>query len=261
MSPEQEIMKTGLFSAILFLGGLAFGKTITLNDDRKADSNLISYFNFDTGAADTKNTISWTNSFTWNQAGQYGTASSDHDPFKASMMSNTAFTISFDLNRFTSGTLLSLTTSSKADTPWRTVRLFSNDSGCLALTFGGTTKSTAITSASLDWTTITLVGTTSASDDGTLSLDLYANGVSQITLNVTGASNWLNDNNGMFNFRFGYYGAPANSSTFDVDNVLIYNKALSAVEINAITVPEPATATLSLLALVGLATRRRRKQA
>ncbi|MGN0875542.1 MAG: PEP-CTERM sorting domain-containing protein [Akkermansia sp.] len=255
-------MKTGLFSAMLFLGGLAFGKTITLNDDQKNDSNLISYFNFDTGAADTKSSISWGESFTWNQDGQYGTASSGHAPYKSSMMSNTAFTISFDLNSFTSGTLLSLTNNNKADAQWRTVRLLTDDSGQLALTFGGTTKSTDITSTSLDWTTITLVGTTSASNDNTLSLELYANGVSQITLNVSKATNWVSDNGGVINFQFGYYASSSNNSTFDVDNVLIYNKALTATEVKAlIEVPEPATATLSLLALVGLAARRRRRMA
>lgn len=251
-------MKTGIFSAILFLGGLAFGKTITLNDDQKDDKNLISYFNFDIGAADTKNTISWKESFTWNKAGQYGTASSGKAPYKESMMPNTAFTISFDLNNFTSGTLLTLTTGS-TDKAWRTVRLFTNDSKQLALTFGEKTQATTITSDTLDWTTITLVGTTSKSNSNTLSLELYANGVSQITLNVPKATNWVSDKN--ITFQFGYFGNANNSSTFDVDNVLIYNKALSAVEINAITVPEPATATLSLLALAGLATRRRRKQA
>lgn len=35
--------------------------------------------------------------------------------------------------------------------------------------------------------------------------------------------------------------------------------ALTASEVKALTVPEPATATLSLLALAGLAARRRRK--
>ncbi|MCI6981999.1 MAG: LamG domain-containing protein [Akkermansia muciniphila] len=257
-------MKTGLFSAMLFLGGLAFGKTITLNDDQKNDSNLISYFNFDTGAADTKSSISWdgNESFTWNRDGQYGTASRGNAPYKGSMMANTAFTISFDLNSFTSGTLLSLTTNDKADAPWRTVQLLTDDSGQLALTFGQTTKSTDITSTSLDWTTITLVGTTSASNNNTLSLELYANGVSQITLNVSGATNWVTGNNGKFNFQFGYYAVSSNNSTFDVDNVLIYNKALTATEVKAlIEVPEPTTATLSLLALVGLAARRRRRMA
>lgn len=43
------------------------------------------------------------------------------------------------------------------------------------------------------------------------------------------------------------------------DNVTIWNRALSASEVSGLVVPEPTTATLSLLALAGLAARRRRK--
>ena len=43
------------------------------------------------------------------------------------------------------------------------------------------------------------------------------------------------------------------------DNVTIWNKALSASEISGFVIPEPTTATLSLLALAGLVARRRRK--
>ena len=44
-----------------------------------------------------------------------------------------------------------------------------------------------------------------------------------------------------------------------VYNLAIYNGAMSAAEVKAMLVPEPTTATLSLLALAGLAARRRRK--
>ena len=45
----------------------------------------------------------------------------------------------------------------------------------------------------------------------------------------------------------------------EIGNITLWNKALSASEVKGLIVPEPATATLSLLALAGLAARRRRK--
>lgn len=42
-------------------------------------------------------------------------------------------------------------------------------------------------------------------------------------------------------------------------DLAVYNGAMTAAEVKALTIPEPATATLSLLALAGLAARRRRK--
>lgn len=49
------------------------------------------------------------------------------------------------------------------------------------------------------------------------------------------------------------------SGGFTADNLTIWNKALTTSEVQALIVPEPTTATLSLLALAGLAARRRRK--
>ncbi len=46
--------------------------------------------------------------------------------------------------------------------------------------------------------------------------------------------------------------------TVVIDNLTIWNKALSGSEVKSLIVPEPTTATLSLLALAGLAARRRR---
>lgn len=45
----------------------------------------------------------------------------------------------------------------------------------------------------------------------------------------------------------------------EISNITLWNKALSFSEVKALIVPEPTTATLSLLALAGLAARRRRK--
>ena len=50
-----------------------------------------------------------------------------------------------------------------------------------------------------------------------------------------------------------------NTSDFSFTNVQLYSGVLSQDQIKALSVPEPTTATLSLLALCGLAARRRRK--
>lgn len=53
-----------------------------------------------------------------------------------------------------------------------------------------------------------------------------------------------------------------NTGTVKYDNIALWSRALSATEVKTLStlpVPEPATATLSLLALAGLAMRRRRK--
>ncbi len=58
--------------------------------------------------------------------------------------------------------------------------------------------------------------------------------------------------------RFGDNGR-GNVTSATIDNLTLWNRALSATEVSSLIVPEPATATLSLLALAGLAARRRRK--
>lgn len=59
--------------------------------------------------------------------------------------------------------------------------------------------------------------------------------------------------------RFGGGNKLSGDETVDFDNVTIWNKALTTAEVASIIIPEPTTATLSLLALAGLAARRRRK--
>ena len=61
-------------------------------------------------------------------------------------------------------------------------------------------------------------------------------------------------------FQFGAaFGGGRVSNSVTVDNIGVWSRALSAAEVASLPLPEPTTATLSLLALAGLAARRRRK--
>ncbi|QWO97222.1 PEP-CTERM sorting domain-containing protein [Candidatus Akkermansia timonensis] len=62
---------------------------------------------------------------------------------------------------------------------------------------------------------------------------------------------------------FPWAGAPLNGNnnqTADFSNVQLYQGVLSPEQIAALSVPEPATATLGLAGLAFLALRRRRRQ-
>ena len=75
---------------------------------------------------------------------------------------------------------------------------------------------------------------------------------------VAQATNWEAAQIKMINFGCIPGGTKAVNDA-KIDNMAIWNTALTADQVKALVVPEPTTATLSLLALCGLAARRRRK--
>ena len=178
----------------------------------------------------------------------------------AGLSASTGFTVSFDVNNISAaGTILSMTTGNMSQA-WRSLSITHAD-GVLSAQFHGNTTGaiTADISSALetDWTTLTLVGSKGATNN-TLVLDFYVNGNLAGTSSTAGASNFLNES--IDKLQFGYFGTSANSAPMNVDNILIYDKALTAKEVAAL-IPEPSTfgllAGLGALALVG--TRRRRK--
>lgn len=110
-----------------------------------------------------------------------------------------------------------------------------------------------LTSSTLTGNTITLV-----SDGAEKLLTLYVDG------NYVGKiEQWKNSDDVtpiLTGMQLGsYFSGWDEVGSAKIDNLTVWNRALSSNEVKALIVPEPTTATLSLLALAGLAARRRRK--
>ncbi len=118
---------------------------------------------------------------------------------------------------------------------------------------GDHTIETGLTTTQIKDTTFTLV-----SDATEQVLSLYVNGES-----VGSVENWVaGDGNSLAptGFQFGSgFSEKCMANEVEMSNITMWNKALSASEVSSLIVPEPTTATLSLLALCGMAMRRRRK--
>ena len=98
-----------------------------------------------------------------------------------------------------------------------------------------------------DGQTLTLV-----QDSTEKTLTLYVDGEQ-----IAQATNWKSAQMKAINFGC-LFGGGKKIGSAQIDNLAIWNTALSAEQVKSLIVPEPTTATLSLLALAGLAARRRR---
>ena len=131
------------------------------------------------------------------------------------------------------------------------------DTSTDVLGFGRSTKFTetlTLNSSDLVGKTVTIV-----SNSTDKNLALYIDGTS-----VYSNSDWEAGNSGSISLKgmqIGKYLGVGSSAipSLEIDNFAIWRKALSANEVQALIVPEPTTAALSLLALAGLVMRRRRK--
>ena len=115
--------------------------------------------------------------------------------------------------------------------------------------------------SSLEGKTLTLVFDATGA---TNTLTAYVNGVANTDTVTFTYAEGTTPSTALTGFQFGAaFGGSRVSNSVTVDDIVLWDRALTAEEVASLTVtetvPEPATATLSLLALAGLAARRRRK--
>ena len=255
-------MKNIIAITSLLVAGTALANAETLAEIDTSDSALKAYFNFDTSNSATAGTILWQELPTWNEVGYGVCGTTTTHPYTsgAGLSTSTGFTVSFDVNSISkNGTLLSMT--SDAMKAWRSLSI-TYTNGTLSAQFLGDT-STAVTKTlsssanTNDWTTLTLVG---SSVGTTLNLDFYLNGTLVGTSSTDNANNITSEP--IDKLQFGYYAKSSNSANMNIDNILIYSKALSAEEVKSL-IPEPSAfgllAGLGALALVASRRRRSRK--
>lgn len=175
---------------------------------------------------------------------------------------SSAFTISLDINALTPGSnggsaIFDLGNWVQGNNNGGDhIILKTNSQNCLTLTLGGNEVITTEKNINnLDWTTVTLTSSRVNASDTNQTLTLYIDGES-----VGTATGWISSQN-IDAIQFGsVLGSSAQAVSYmEVDNIYLWNRALSSAEVKSLQVPEPTSTSLSLLALGTLALRRQRK--
>ncbi len=190
----------------------------------------------------------------------------------ANVSTGSSFTVSFDITDLSAKAwqdvlCLASSVNTHNNSDERKLQLQANGSGMLYMYNTGGTLFNGNSDASS--TNMELGITTSDVADAVYTLT-FVSDVSAKTftgyVNGTQVGQWTDwtSDGGIGGIQFGqrFGGGRGLEGDFTLDNLTIWNRALTAADVKTLTtvaVPEPTTATLSLLALAGLAARRRRK--
>lgn len=263
-------MKKIFTIASLFAAGTALANAATVVDNIPA-SGIVYEWLFNGSSTPTIGS-GWSANFGYNEDG-YGILNGRNSDKQTPWISNPrfsagSFSISMDVSSFSIDAWSDLI--SMKDSSGNAFQVQATNSSTLAFYvnsgFGGASDSTELNNVessdiyealtSSEWNTLTFTS------DGT-TFAAYIDGSLILSKNF-GVSGSLNG------FQFGALFAPSDSNNRNyvngnVDNVVIWNRALSADEVKSLVTPIPEPSAFGLLASVGalalVATRRRRKNA
>ena len=256
--------------ALMALAGVAMADSIGYNSMTESQKEgVVLAWDFSSGSGSTVAGSGVTNNFVLNEDG-YAVINGNGCPWTNSLTSSFAngnFTLSFDVNGFKANnwqTLVALySVGGHGDgkslqigvTPTGELSLFNEVGGAAGFASIDTAGNlgTGLFSGFTGASTITIVS--DMTDTKTLSL--YVDG--EFTASH---ANWTaSTNQALMGLQIGAtFGGGRGFPEATISDITLWNKALSTSEIQGLmVVPEPTTATLSLLALAGLAARRRRK--
>ncbi len=268
-------MKKTLFVLAMSMG-VASAASIAYTDMTDSQKvGLLSAWSFDSSSAPDKDSIGFGDSsgFSYNEDGYAVIKSSTGTPYNTScgnLFSDGNFTISLDINYIGSynwEAILDLT-STGALGDANTIQLSMNKNTkelmlCSGVAGGATYAGTAnggnlgtglLAEETLNWATVTIVS--NATDN---ILNLYVNGEVKGTWSGDAWTAAEGNSLALKGIQIGaVLGGTRKINDVQIDNIAIWNTALSGTEVAALIVPEPATASLSLLGLAALMIRRRR---
>ena len=255
--------------ALMALASVASAESIGYTDmTEEQKSGVILAWDFSEGSASPV-VGSVNNEFTLNESATAAHLTGSGNPWTDSLTNSFAsgdFTLSLDVNSFTANNWQALVSlySVGGHGDNKCLQVGVNTSGQLAV-FNEVAGQTGF--ASIDTAGNIMTGLTSGfSGAATLTLVSDMTNTKTLYVYVDGKlvgshSNWTaTTNQALMGLQIGAsFGGDRAFPEAEISNITLWNKALSSTEVKGLLVPEPTTATLSLLALAGLAARRRRK--
>lgn len=160
----------------------------------------------------------------------------------AGLSAKNGYTISFDINNASTGSLLTQGTQNGQNQAWRACKISLDENKVLTAAFLGNTSGAlthTLNVTSEEWTTLTLV-VSEGDATNALTLTFYVNGDLVGNYGTANATNFIGETTNKVAFGYDANSTVADGgATTNIDNILVYSKTLTADEEKALIAPSP----------------------